>query len=68
MSDPYADIHHFNARNKSDMLDVDGDPMLGWYFQLMEGSSVPITELIGPYGSHEECEQAAIQEWGEIAA
>lgn len=68
MSEPYADIHHFKAENRSEMVDVDGDPMLGWYFQLMEGVNKPLTELVGPYGSHSECEGAALKEWGTLAA
>jgi len=68
MTEPYAAIHHFGANNNSDLRDVDGDPLLGWYYQIMNNEDDPATDLIGPYGSSEECEEAACNEWIELAA
>lgn len=65
---PYADIHHFAANNDTGVVDDDGDPVMGWYFQLMQNQITPLTALIGPYGSHGECEKAAIREWQDFAA
>lgn len=67
MSEPYADIHHFDADNTTGLVDDDGDTLLGWYFQLMRNVAEPITSLIGPYGSQDECHTAALAEWGSLA-
>lgn len=64
MSEAYADIHHYEGTDHS-VIDDDGDPLSGWYFQLMKAIDIPISALIGPYGSRTDCEDAAIFEWNE---
>lgn len=64
MQEAYADIHHYEGIDPN-MVDDDGDPLQGWYFQLMRAIGDPISALIGPYGSHSDCEDAAIFEWNE---
>lgn len=65
MPDAYADIHHYEGINAA-IVDDDGDPLSGFYFQLMQGSDEPLTPLTGPYGSKPECERAAMQEWSSL--
>ena len=61
-NEPYADIHHFDGSDKT-VIDDEGDPRLGWYFQFMGSETEPLTSLLGPYGTSRECEAAAIKEW-----
>ena len=60
--EPYADIHHYDGSDVT-VVDEDGDPRLGWYFQFMGSNTEPTSSLLGPYGSSKECEAAAIKEW-----
>lgn len=61
MSQPWANIHHFDG-TLQDLVDDDGDVLQGWYFQHMDGDK-PTGSLTGPYGSSKECESAAIKEY-----
>lgn len=62
----YADIHHFDS--KCNAVDEDGDPMLGWYFQIMQSAEIALSDLMGPYHKRAECETAAMTEWEGMAA
>lgn len=66
-AEPYADIHHFNKENQT-VLDEEGDPRFGWYYQIMKAVEKPMTDLIGPYSDQHECQMAALQEWSSLAA
>lgn len=65
-NESYADIHHFDS--KSNVLDEDGEPRVGWYFQIMQNAEVALSELMGPYHKRAECEDAAMTEWAEMPA
>lgn len=62
----YADIHHFDA--KANAVDDEGEPLIGWYYQIMQSAEVALSNLIGPYHRRDECEEAAMSEWTEMAA
>lgn len=62
----YANIHHFDA--SSNAVDEDGDPMIGWYYQIMQGADVALSHLMGPYHRRVECENAAMSEWTGMTA
>lgn len=52
-------IHHYGADEKGDYhLDDDGDPMVGWYWELRDKEGKLLTRQIGPYSSREEAEAA----------
>ena len=51
----HALIHHFENPMYED---EEGDPYLGFYYQLMDSSNLPITHLIGPYATYMEVEAA----------
>lgn len=65
MPDPYADIHYYDGDDNT-VVDDDGDPRQGWYFQFMEAISKPLTGMYGPYSSAQMCEAAALREWAAI--
>jgi len=52
-----GNIHHFFAENGQVTLDDEGEPMIGFYYEIMRGS-VPISALTGPYNSGPEAEAA----------
>ncbi len=51
-------IHEFDAK-QTPCFDDDGDQMIGFYFQFIDGLSRPIGGLIGPYKYKLACEKAA---------
>ena len=62
MSDAvHAKIHHFF--NGSSYRDDLGEEARGWYFQVIDNSGLPLTHLIGPYGSSDEAEEACEKAW-----
>ena len=52
-----ANIHHFFAQGNRVKLDDEGEPMIGFYFEIMQGSRA-LSELTGPYNSGPEAEAA----------
>lgn len=56
----HADIHEFTAQ--SNELDDDGDPMLGFYWQIMDGRQ-PVSHQMGPYMTALEAESACKRAW-----
>jgi hypothetical protein len=56
MTQPYANIHFFD--NTSKFCDVDGEPLVGYYYELMRPDGKPLCGLMGPYGDKAEAEAA----------
>jgi hypothetical protein len=52
-------IHHYNGST----TDQDGEIMLGYYYQFVDVFERPISQLMGPYGSASECQEASQQEY-----
>ncbi len=75
MSDPkdnegkcFAEIHFFDKDLKTGEVQVDevGEELIGHYYQLIEESTdIPISDLVGPYCSNEEAENAAQKAFSE---
>ena len=58
----FAEIHHFDKDLDTGAVQVDeyGEELIGHYYQLFEESTdEPISNLVGPYGSGSEAEEAA---------
>lgn len=66
--EPYAKIHHFFTHPVTGENDYDdnGDPLIGYYFQLMKDPDTPITEIIGPYITDDSCAEAAQLEYDSL--
>ena len=41
--------------NESHAFDEDGEPLTGFYWQLLDDSENPITGEMGPYATYHEC-------------
>jgi hypothetical protein len=50
-------IHCFDIR--ATVLDDEGCPMLGCYYQFIDTDDEPVSGLIGPYGNAMDAQQAA---------
>jgi hypothetical protein len=61
----HAEIHHFYPHPVTGTLyfDEEGDPFLGYYFQLISATGHDLSGLTGPYSSAEEAEQASQRAW-----
>ena len=69
MSDPkklgnnkcFANIHHFDKDLETGDVHTDefGEDLIGHYYQLFEAEDEPLSNLVGPYGSDAEAEEAA---------
>ena len=61
----HASIHHYFPHPETGHIDYDeeGDPIMGWYFQVIDNNGLPLTHLIGPYGSSDEAEEACEKAW-----
>ena len=61
----HAHIHEFFPHPVTGFIDHDeeGDPMLGFYFQLVDGDGLPVMGLMGPYKTAEDAEEACHREW-----
>lgn len=57
----YANIHHYFPHPDTGFvsIDEDGDPILGFYYQLLDDKDEPVSHLMGPYGAAIEAEEAA---------
>lgn len=53
-------IHEFDPR-KPDVLDDEGDPMVGSYYQFIDENEIPVGGLIGPYRDNAAAEAAAVR-------
>ena len=60
-----ANIHHFFPHPETGFLpfDEEGEPYLGFYFQITDIHGIPMSHLMGPYGSAEEAETACKRAW-----
>lgn len=60
-----AKIHHFYPHPVTGDIDYDedGDPRLGWFFELVNAQDEALSPLIGPYYSAEEAEAACKRAW-----
>ena len=60
-----ADIHHFYPCPTTGAVsyDEDGDPYLGFYFQLVDLNGIALSHLMGPYSSSTEAEEACQWAW-----
>lgn len=60
-SERFINIHHYYTENGKDTYDDDGEPLLGFYFQVMDSVDVAHDAAVGPYGTFELAEEAARQ-------
>jgi hypothetical protein len=51
-------IHNFTGQP-----DDEGEPMFGWYFQVLGDDDLPVNYPMGPYASAVECHAAAQEAW-----
>jgi hypothetical protein len=60
-----AHIHYFYAHPITGYVehDEDGDPILGYYYQIVDDLGEPLMEMMGPYGSSDEAEAACHCDW-----
>lgn len=57
--DIHANIHCFDGQYTGlTSLDVDGDPLKGWYWELIDGKGHSVCGMRGPYFSRDEAEAA----------
>jgi len=60
----YGRIHHYSQSKATGLyhLDDEGEPLLGWYFDLVDVNDKILVGLTGPYCDAEEAEAAALKE------
>lgn len=60
----YADVYHYFPHPETGevILDDEGDPMLGYYYQLVNDVG-PLSHLMGPYANADEAEAACLRAW-----
>ena len=65
MTGPEANIHHFTSDPKKGeiFIDDDGEPLHGYYYEIKGADGVPLHDIVGPYNSAADAEQAAINAW-----
>jgi hypothetical protein len=58
-------IHEFSPDPVTGAVDYDeeGDPRLGFYFDIADGQGNALSMLMGPYGSKEQAEAACTLAW-----
>lgn len=61
----HVEIHHFYPHPVTGKIsyDEEGDPYLGFYFQMLDTLGEPLSHLTGPYSSAEEAEAASWAAW-----
>lgn len=52
-------IHEFST--SSEFFDIDGDQLLGFYYQFTDEYDQPVSGLIGPYRNTQVVEKAALK-------
>ena len=62
---PYANIHHFDFKLGAvdAIYDEDGDPMFGYYYEIVNEDGSRLSGFMGPYGDKAEAEAACAKEW-----
>lgn len=65
--DVHANIHEFFPHPLTGELtkDAEGDPLLGFYFQIVNAQGMAISILMGPYNSGPQAEEACTKAWDE---
>ncbi len=61
-----ACIHHFNFKINEDpdgFFDDDGDPLNGYYFEITDDEGTPLHQMMGPYRTFHEAEEACCHAW-----
>lgn len=55
-----ANIHHYEPHPITGEYhrDEDGEPLLGYYYEITDLNGIPLGLPMGPYGTPAECEQA----------
>lgn len=51
-----ANIHQYDGTGT--VLDEEGDPLYGFYWEILGFDNLPLTDMMGPYGSRGEAESA----------
>lgn len=61
----HANIHHFypHPMTKDVAFDFEGDPMLGYYYEILDVNKRPLSDLMGPYATAEAAEAACRAEY-----
>ncbi len=59
-----ANIHHYFVDPKTGAvhLDDDGEPLLGFYYEIVDLHGTAVDGLMGPYGDPVQAERACIAE------
>ena len=65
MPAPHANIHHFNYDPASGdaCYDEEGEPMFGYYYEIVDGDGRALSPLMGPYNDKDEVEAACNKAW-----
>lgn len=61
MSEPKCLIHFYDGTGHH--CDDDGEPLLGWYWQVAGEDGKPLRDLVGPYRTAHEAEEACARAW-----
>lgn len=57
-------IHEFDLSGMP-YFDIEGDQMIGFYFQITDSDDQPISDMIGPYSYRKEVEKAALRAYNK---
>lgn len=66
MTERVANIHHFTfdlKQEKDGFFDDEGDPMNGYYYEILNENGKPLHDIMGPYKTYEEAEEACQNAW-----
>jgi len=63
MTTPYANIHFFDPTEGRTYYDDLGEPMAGYYYEIMAADGTLIAKMFGPYANRDEVEAACKREY-----
>ena len=63
MSKPYASIHFFDPTEGRTYYDDLGEPMSGYYYEILDQNGKQIVPMFGPYANKAEVEAACQREY-----
>ena len=63
--DLHGNIYGFFPHPQTGAVDYDedGDPILGWYWQIFDSAEKPVSIKMGPYSTPEAAEEACHEAW-----
>ena len=68
MAEAHANIHHFvyEPTNGQVYYDEHGEPLDGFYYEIIDAEGHAIAPLFGPYANRDEVEAACKREWDRM--